>query len=441
MLQVIYWPPAQLRADSPLRRHREDDCRRLEAVIGAYGFRVPILALADGRIIDGHLRVAAATNLGLAEVPVILVDDLSDTQVRALRLALNRLGELAKWDVETLRAELAELQVLDVDLDALGFSEADLDHLLGQPSDDANEPPDPPATPVSRPGDLWRLGDHRLYIGDATDPESYARVLDGAEADMVWTDPPYNVAYSGKAGRIMNDDMSLQDFGDFLLRAFRHVYSALRPGGAIYVAHGGGINGMAFHRTFLEAGFRLSADLVWVKNVHVLSRGDYHHKHELILYGWRPGAPHRFFGGRRKATVEEIDHPAISRLSDDAICIDAGEDVLVIRGRDISIDMHPTTIIREAKPLANEDHPTTKPVPLIERHIRNSSRPGDLVLDPFGGSGSTLIAAHRQSRRARVIELDPKYGDVILLRWQREAAAPAVHAASGRSYEEVADAQ
>jgi DNA modification methylase len=274
-----------------------------------------------------------------------------------------------------------------------------------------------PAAAITQRGDLWRLGDHRVLCADSTDPAELQVVLEGQLADCVWTDPPYNVAYEGTAGSIQNDAMSDADFAVFLEQAFAAIAASMHEGAPIYVAHSD-TGGFAFRKAFVEAGFKLSSCLIWRKNALVLSRGDYHWRHEPILYGWKAGAAHRWYGGRDKTTIAECRELAFQQVGEDEWQIVLGETTLLVRGRELTVQPVRGTVFDEAKPVANVDHPTMKPVGLIARMLANSARRGDRVLDPFGGSGSTLIACESLGLKAHLVELDERYVDVMVARWE-----------------------
>ncbi|UZG49425.1 site-specific DNA-methyltransferase [Caldimonas thermodepolymerans] len=390
------------------RQHSDEQIAQIAASIAEFGFVNPILTGADGVLVAGHGRLAAARKLGLSTVPVVVLDHLTPTQRRALVLADNRLAELATWDDALLRIELEALQDDGFDLDLTGFDADALAELLadeepqieGRTEDDAA--PDVPEEPVSRPGDVWRLGPHRLVCGDATTTEAYARLFpDGERADMVFTDPPYNVNYAnsakdklrGKHRPILNDALG-EGFYDFLFDALALIMAHTR--GAIYVAMS------SSELDTLQAAFRAtgghwSTFIIWAKNTFTLGRSDYQRQYEPILYGWPEGATRHWCGDRDQGDVWQIKKPA-----------------------------------------KNDLHPTMKPVDLVERAIRNSSRPGDVVLDPFGGSGTTLIAAEKAGRVARLIELDPKYADVIVRRWQDWTGQQATREADGLAFDQAA---
>jgi DNA modification methylase len=415
------------------RTHPDWQIAQIAASIAEFGFCNPILVGADGVIIAGHGRLLAALQLGLEEVPAIELGHLSEVQRRALVIADNKIAENAGWDEDLLRTELAALQTEGFDINLVGFSEAELDELMAGMDLDTGLPaqlgdpdfvPEPPAGPVSRPGDLWILGEHRVLCGDATLEADAERVCDGP-VDACWTDPPYNVDYEDAAGKIANDNMSAGDFRRFLFLAFGAMFKRLKPGGPVYVAHAD-TEGLAFRAAFRDAGFKLSGCLVWVKPSLVLGRSDYQWRHEPILYGWKPGGPHAWFGGRANTTVFEAVGEKVRAMPDGTVQVDVGDQTIVIRGEGLSLDALEGSVLRFDKPVRNAEHPTMKPVELIGRMLDNSSRPGAVVFDPFGGSGSTLIACAQLGRKARLLELDPRFVDVIVSRWQTFTSRQAV---------------
>lgn len=413
----------------------------VEAMISGimeFGFNVPLLIQRDGEIVDGHLRYKAAEKIGLKEVPVIFVDDLTDVQIKAFRLSVNKLSDLAKWDMKLLEIELQQLKDLDFNLSEIGFSEVELDAILKN-SDSTNIDIDKipeSSPPVSANDDLWILGDHKLYVGDATQEKSYRRLLGESSVDMVWTDPPYNVNYKGKAGRIENDNMSEDDFSSFLHAFYKNTHKYLKPGGPIYVAHADGSPGLSFRSEFVRAGFYFSTCLIWNKNHSVLGRGDYHFQHEPILYGWKKGSAHRWYGGRKRKSVVSIgDQSIYTKTDENTYQVNIGNEALVFRGENISVESILPTVISFDKPNLSKDHPTMKPVSLVEYFLVNSSRPGDLVLDCFGGSGTTLIACEKRGRQACLMEKDVRFADVILRRWFEYSGENAV-LENGTTYQE-----
>jgi len=388
------------------RTHSPEQVAQIAASIREFGWTNPILLDGDQGVIAGHGRLLAARQLGLAEVPCIELAHLSDTQRRAYILADNRLALNAGWDDELLRIELGELQSLDFDLDLLGFDDGELQELLagGEETQDGlgdeDAVPEVPATPVSRPGDVWIMGSHRLLCGDATVAASYDTLLQGSSVDMVFTDPPYNVNYAnsakdklrGKDRAILNDNLGA-DFHDFLRDALTPTIAHCR--GAVYVAMSSSELD-TLQAAFRAAGGHWSTFIIWAKHTFTLGRADYQRQYEPILYGWPQGATRHWCGDRDQGDVWNIKKPA-----------------------------------------KNDLHPTMKPVELVERAIRNSSRPGNVVLDPFGGSGTTLIAAEKSGRSARLIELDPQYADVIVRRWQDWTGQQASRESNGLAFDDL----
>ena len=388
------------------RTHSEEQVAQIAASIVEFGFTNPILAGSDGVIVAGHGRLAAAQKLGLDTVPVVVLDHLTPTQRRALIIADNRIAENAGWDDAMLRIELQSLQEDGFNLDITGFDADTLAEIMageettvdGQTDDDAV--PEVSATPISRPGDVWELGNHRLVCGDATDPMSYELLMADAQADMVFTDPPYNVDYAnsakdkmrGKDRPILNDNLG-DGFYDFLLAALTPMLE--RCAGATYIAMSSSELD-TLQQAFRAAGGKWSTFIIWAKNTFTLGRADYQRQYEPILYGWPEGENRHWCGDRDQGDVWNIK-----------------------------------------KPQKNDLHPTMKPVELVERAIRNSSRPGDIVLDPFGGSGTTLIAAEKSGRIGWLIELDPKYVDVIVRRWQDWTGQRTVRESDGVAFDDL----
>lgn len=398
--KIEQWPTAKLLPYARnARTHSDDQVAQIAASIVEFGFTNPILAGSDGIIVAGHGRLAAAQKLGLEIVPVVVLDHLSPTQRRALVIADNRIAENAGWDDAMLRIELEALQLEGFDLDITGFDADALAELIagdepdneGQTDEDAV--PEVGEIPISRPGDVWIMGQHRLLCGDSTVAESYARLMQGDMADIVFTDPPYNVNYAnsakdkmrGKDRAILNDNLG-DGFYDFLLAALTPTVANSR--GGIYVAMSSSELDV-LQAAFRAAGGKWSTFIIWAKNTFTLGRADYQRQYEPILYGWPEGAQRHWCGDRDQGDVWAIK-----------------------------------------KPQKNDLHPTMKPVELVERAIRNSSRPGNVVLDPFGGSGTTLIAAEKSGRVARLIELDPKYVDVIVRRWEDFTGQTAIREAA-----------
>jgi DNA modification methylase len=405
--KVEPWPTSKLLPYARnARTHSDEQVAQIAASIVEFGFTSPILAGSDGIIVAGHGQLAAAQKLGLEQVPVVVLDHLTPTQRRALVITDNRLAEQAGWDAALLRLELAELQDADFDLSLTGFDADDLAELMadeerqsGQTDDD--QVPEIPETPVSRLGDVWLMGGHRLVCGDATDPESYEQLLRGNQADMLWIDPPYNVNYAnsakdklrGKHRAILNDNLG-EGFYDFLLAALTPALARCR--GSVYIAMSSSELD-TLQTAFRAAGGHWSTFIIWAKNTFTMGRADYQRQYEPILYGWPEGAHRHWCGDRDQGDVWQIKKPA-----------------------------------------KNDLHPTMKPVELVERAIRNSSKPGQLVLDTFGGSGTTLIAAEKAGRCAALMELDPKYADVIVRRWQDWTGQGATREADSLVFDELA---
>lgn len=419
------------------RTHPAPQMDALRAVLEEVGFAGAELVreLPDGRLelIDGHAR---AKLCGEAEVPVLVLD-VNDAEAKKLLATFDPIGAMAESDGLALDRLLRDF---DTGSEALASMVADLhDKAMASIDIDVDaipedEPPPKPDGPTrSKVGDIWILGDHRVACGDCTDRSVMDRLMQGRLADMVFTDPPYNVAYTGKtkeALTIQNDAMDGVAFLEFLNRVFESLATKVNPGGAAYICHADS-EGMRFRQAFETSGFELKQCLIWVKNTMVMGRQDYHWKHEPILYGWRSGAAHRFYGGRKVTTVFE---------SGDGVDIrdDGGRFMVTvnINGRCVSIECDNASVVvddtdeaetvwRVARPTRNKEHPTMKPVRLCARAITHGSRVGDIVLDGFLGSGSTLMAAEHTKRRCYGTELDPKYCDVVISRWENETGEKA----------------
>ncbi|WP_295496889.1 site-specific DNA-methyltransferase [uncultured Ralstonia sp.] len=388
------------------KRHSDTQVAQIAASIREFGWGAPILVDGQNNVIAGHGRLLAARKLGMTEVPVVPMDHLTDTQRRALILADNKIGENAAWDEDLLGLELAELNAAGFNLALAGFTPEEWDALIAgdeaskEGLTDENEAPEVETEPVSRPGDLWLLGEHKLLCGDATQAEPYRTLLGEELADMVFTDPPYNVNYANTAKDklrgtnrpILNDNLG-EAFEAFLTAACQNLLEVTK--GAVYIAMSSSELD-TLQSAFRAAGGRWSTFIIWAKNTFTLGRSDYQRQYEPILYGWRDGADHFWCGARDQGDVWQIKKPA-----------------------------------------KNDLHPTMKPVELVERAVRNSSKTRDIVLDPFGGSGSTLIACEKAGRRARLIELDPKYVDVIVKRWQNWSGLQAIRVADGVAFDDV----
>jgi DNA modification methylase len=411
-LQVVTWPVDRLIPFARnARTHSAEQVAQIAASIAEFGWTCPILSGSDGIIIAGHARLLAARKLGMAEVPVIVLDHLTEAQRRALVLADNKLALNAGWDEEMLRVELQDLDSSGFNLDIVGFSDEELQNLLTDSQamesaglTDEDAVPETSEAAVTVSGDLWILGEHRLLCGDSTQMETAERVLGGGLADLTWTDPPYGVNYGatmkdkprGKTRKIANDNLG-EGFGPFLYDACVNMLAVTK--GAIYIC----MSSSELHtleRAFREAGGHWSTFIIWAKNAFTMGRSDYQRQYEPMLYGWKEGANHFWCGARDQGDVWFVK-----------------------------------------KPVKNDLHPTTKPVELIERALHNSSKTRDTVLDPFAGSRSTLIACERTGRQARLLELEPHYCDVIVQRYLTYSGNEAALEGDGRTFHEVAESR
>jgi DNA modification methylase len=403
--QIQLWPLDQLIPyERNARSHSDSQVAQIAASIGEFGFTNPIAVNPGGRIIAGYARYLAARKRKLKQVPVLVLEHLTETQQRAYRIADNQLALNASWDEEALRQELQSLIEEAFELDLLGFSEQKLQRLSACPElqtglTDEDAAPAVSPLAVSRTGDLWQLDGHRVLCGDAISADSMERLLKDAEAAMTFTDPPYNVAYraisrQGVSRPILNDNLG-SEFESFLYAVCQSILA--RTSGAVYMF----MSSSELHTlysAFTRAGGHYSTFLIWAKGHFTLGRSDYHRQYEPMLYGWREGAERFWCGARDQSDVWFFPKPA-----------------------------------------ANDLHPTMKPVALIEQALQNSSRHGDLVLDPFGGSGSTLMACQKTGRQGRVIEIDPLYVDVMVRRWQEFTGREAVLEADGRTFAAIAE--
>lgn len=403
-------------------------------------------------LLAGHGRWLAAKKAGLAELPCVRKLGLTAAQKRAYVIADNQLGLGSEWDEKVLRMELSELMTMDFDVGLLGFDGEELNTLLAAAyEDDAggatagwSEEDDvapPPARPTTRFGEVWLLDKHRVMCGDSTSCADVARLAAG-EVNLWLTDPPYNVAYEGGTRdrlTIKNDDMGDDDFRDFLIAAYRAADGVMRPGAVFYIWHADS-EGFNFRAAAREVGWPLRQCLVWRKHTLVLGRQDYQWQHEPCLYGWKPGAAHAWYGGRKQTTVRDLaaDGLPLVQLGDGRWQLSVAGRMFVLSG-DAVVDEVVPSVISEAKPKTNDVHPTMKPVALFERQLLNSSQPGDVVLDSFGGSGTTLICCEKHHREARIMEFDERYCDVIVKRWQDFTGRCAVLEGTGLSFDELAD--
>ena len=387
------------------RTHSDAQVAQIAASIKEFGWTNPVLMDGDNGIIAGHGRVLAARVLGQTDIPTIELSHMTDIQKRAYIISDNKLAMNAGWDEEVLGLELTELKEFGFNLDLTGFSTDEIEALLAPAGTegltDEDAVPEVPETPVTVLGNVWLMGKHRVMCGDSTSIEQAEQLMAGTNADLVFTDPPYNVAYSGlgqnNLGTIKNDDMSAADFEQFCRDLFATYHAVMKPLACIYVCHPDSQSGpkLAFEKTFAEQ-FKKSSTIIWMKQSAGMGWQDYRAQHEPILYGWKDGGKgkHFFSGDRTKTTVWKI-------------------------GRDAQ---------------ATYKHPTQKPVALPEEAINNSSKGQDIVLDLFGGSGSTLIACEKTGRINRSMELDPKYCDVIVQRWQEFTGQTATLESNGKPF-------
>jgi len=366
------------------RKHSDEQVAQIAASIKEFGWTNPILIDGDNGLIAGHGRLMAARKLGMNKVPTIELAHLSENQKKALIIADNKLALNADWDTELLMIELSELDGDDYDLSVMGFDQDELDALLNpiEPTTgltDEDAVPDVPEEPKTKLGDIYILGNHRLMCGDSCSITDMEKLSNDRKVDMWLTDPPYNVAYEGKtkdALTIQNDSMSNDGFRQFLRDAYVTADTVMKPGAVFYIWHADS-EGYNFRGAAFDAGWKVRQCLIWKKSTMVMGRQDYHWKHEPCLYGWKEGAGHLWATDRKQTTILEFD-----------------------------------------KPSRNGEHPTMKPVALFEYQMLNNTKGGDIILDSFGGSGTTLLAAEKNGRIAYVMELDPKYCDVIVKRWE-----------------------
>lgn len=412
-------------------KHPKKQIELLAKIIKSQGWRAPItVSKRSGFIVRGHGRLEAAQLLGMESVPVDWQDYESEAAEYADLIADNRLSELSEIDNDLMADLLREVD--DEFTELTGYTDEEIAVLLAESPDvieeddyDAAEAYDSIKEPITQEGDIWILGNHRLLCGDSTRQNDAECLVGGDLADMCFTDPPYNVAYEGKTKDklgIKNDSMSDVQFDDFLAQVYDVIYNSLRPGAPVYVCHADSY-GHLFRSNFVQSGLLLKEVIVWVKNTMVLGRQDYQWKHEPILYGWKPGASHSWYGGRKQTTVIDENIPLEIVKDGDEFILNFSSDQgdVIVRVPEFKVegcgDDALDTIWRFNKPLRNGEHPTMKPIELCARGIRNSSKKGDIVFEPFGGSGSTLIAAEQLDRRCYCIELDPKYCDVIVNRY------------------------
>lgn len=407
-------------------RKNDKAVEAVAASIQSFGFNVPITVDKDHVIVTGHTRLKAAIKLGMTEVPVIVLDNLDEAQVKAFRLADNKVGELADWDLDQLAVELEDLKN-EIDMTEYGFE------MEEQEADNVKEDDfviNPPAKPKAKIGDVYMLGGHRLMCGDSTNLEHIEKLMDFAEADCLITDPPYNVDYGelqkarlkvaperfkgANDTPIENDKMTDEQFVGFMESTLGNADSVMRPGAAFYIWHAT-ISDYATQQAMRNIGWQMRQILIWNKSSLCLGFSDYQWKHEPCFYGWKKGT-HYFTSDRTQATVIE------DQINIDKLKLAEAKDLL----RKLLEPKEETTVLWEHKPLANSEHPTMKPVKLIARIMANSTKKGDIVLDIFGGSGTTIIAAEQLHRRCFMMEYDPKFVDVIIKRYEEFTGDKAV---------------
>ena len=384
------------------RTHSEAQVTKIASSIKEFGFINPVVTDGKNGIVAGHGRVLAANKLGLKEVPCVEASHLTEAQKRAYVIADNRMALDAGWDIDLLKVELGDLQGMDFDLALTGFDPGELENFLAEKTEGLTDPdavPETPANPVTVLGDVWLMGKHRLMCGDSTSVDAMQTLVQNQLVDMWLTDQPYNVAYEGGTKEkltIQNDSMGDDQFRQFLRDACVTADTVMKPGAVFYIWHADS-EGYNFRGACKDAGLKVRQCLIWKKSSLVMGRQDYHWKHEPCLYGWKEGASHLWATDRKQTTILEFD-----------------------------------------KPSRNGEHPTMKPVALFSYQMLNNTKGGDVVLDSFGGSGTTLIAAEEHGRYARLMELDPKYCDVIVKRWQEFTGHKATLESTGQTFEDVA---
>jgi site-specific DNA-methyltransferase (adenine-specific) len=369
------------------RTHSENQIEKIAKSIEEFGFVNPVLVDQNLGIIAGHGRVKAAELLGLADVPCLFIEDLTETQKRAYIIADNKLALDAGWDFEKLKIEIEDLKNLDFDINLTGFSLDELDFAESETIEDDDFEEELPEEPKTKLGEIYKLGNHRLMCGDSTNSDDVQKLMNGETANLLVTDPPYNVAYEGKtddALKIQNDSMSEEKFVEFLTLAFKNADKYLKNGGSFYIWYGAN-SSLQFFSACEETGWQTRQQLIWVKNGMCFGRQDYQWIHEPCIYGWKSGGSHYFIDDRTQTTILEFN-----------------------------------------KQFTNAEHPTMKSISMIAKLIENSSKRDEIVMDIFGGSGTTLIACEQLDRRCFMMELDPRYCDVIINRWENLTGEKAV---------------
>ena len=378
-------------------RKNEGAIAKVAASIKEFGWQQPIVVDSEMVVVAGHTRLQAANKLNLKKVPIVVADNLTPTQVKAYRLADNRVSEESCWDSELLGLELQELLQENYEIEITGFDQTELDKLLINNEEyltDEDEVPEPPKEPITKLGNIWQLGNHRLMCGHSTKEEDIKKLCINP-IDLLLTDPPYNIDYEGgskKRDKIAND--KINNFREFLTLCFYNAGSVMKAGASYYIWYAD-TESYNVRGSVMDVGWTIRQNLIWNKDNSTFGRSDYHWKHEPCLYGWIDGASHNWMGDRKQTTVIEFKRPSKSKL-----------------------------------------HPTMKPVGLMEYQITNNTKGLDIVLDLFGGSGSTLIACEKTNRKCYMMELDPNYVDVIIQRWQNFTGKKAVHVETGKSFDD-----
>lgn len=374
------------------RTHSDEQIEKIAKSMKEFGFINPVLVDGDLNVIAGHGRILGAKKLGMKEVPCLFIEDLTEEQKRAYIIADNRLAEDAGWDKELLKIELEDLKNMNFDITLTGFELEDFDFSMEETEvieDEFDETV--PEEPTSKKGEIYKLGKHFLMCGDSTDINDVEKLMNGVKADMLLTDPPYNVDYEGGTGlTIQNDNMDDETFREFLRVSFFNANSVMKEGAVFYIWHADS-EGYNFRGACHDIGWKVRQCLIWCKNTLVMGRQDYHWKHEPCLYGWKEGASHLWASDRKQTTVLEFDRPSVSK-----------------------------------------EHPTMKPVGLFDYLIKNNTKKDDIVLDLFAGSGTSIIACEQNGRIAYSMELDPKYVDVIISRWEKLTGQQAERIENGK---------
>lgn len=374
------------------RTHSDEQIEKIAKSMKEFGFINPVLVDGNLNVIAGHGRILGAKKLGMKEVPCLFIEDLTEEQKRAYIIADNRLAEDAGWDKELLKIELEDLKNMNFDITLTGFELEDFDFSMDETEvieDEFDETV--PEEPTSKKGEIYKLGKHFLMCGDSTDINDVEKLMNGVKADMLLTDPPYNVDYEGGNGlTIQNDNMDDETFREFLRVSFFNANSVMKEGAVFYIWHADS-EGYNFRGACHDIGWKVRQCLIWCKNTLVMGRQDYHWKHEPCLYGWKEGASHLWASDRKQTTVLEFDRPSVSK-----------------------------------------EHPTMKPVGLFDYLIKNNTKKDDIVLDLFAGSGTSIIACEQNGRIAYSMELDPKYVDVIISRWEKLTGQQAERIENGK---------